>query len=92
MANVRVHLLISGRVQGVCFRMYAEEEAQRRQLTGWIRNLPSGQVETAIEGPKEKVEEMIGWCRQGPPAARVSKVEVTWEDCRGDFSDFRTTH
>lgn len=89
MTKARAHVFISGRVQGVCFRMYAEEEARRRGLTGWIRNLPSGQVEALFEGEKNAVDEMVAWCRQGPPAARVTKVEMTWEDCRGEFPDFR---
>jgi acylphosphatase len=70
--------------------MYAEEEATKRRLTGWVRNLPSGQVEATFEGEKKSIEEMIGWCHKGPPAARVTRVEVAWEPYRGDFSDFRT--
>ena len=92
MENVRSHVLISGRVQGVCFRMFAENEARLRKLTGWVRNLASGQVEAVFEGPKGSIEDMIVWCRQGPPAARVTKVDVTWENFRGDFSDFRIVH
>lgn len=87
--NARAHILISGRVQGVCFRMVAEEEARARDLTGWVRNLPSGQVEAVFEGDKSKVEDMIAWCRQGPPAARVASVETAWETYHGDFADFR---
>ena len=89
MDKVRARVLVSGRVQGVCFRMYTEEEARKRELTGWVRNLPTGQVEALFEGPREAIEDMIRWCRQGPPAARVSKAETTWEAFRGDFSDFR---
>jgi acylphosphatase len=69
--------------------MYAEEEARRRNLSGWIRNLPTGQVEAVFEGPEELIEDMVRWCRQGPPAARVTKVEVAWEAYHGDFPDFR---
>lgn len=90
MTQARAHLLISGRVQGVCFRMYTEEEARKRGLTGWVRNLPTGQVEALFEGEKEIIEAMIAWCHQGPPAARVTKVETSWEKFRGDFPDFRT--
>lgn len=90
MEKVRARVLISGRVQGVCFRMYAEEEAIGRDLTGWVRNLPSGQVETVLEGEKKAIEEMIQWCHKGPPAAKVTRIEVEWESYRGDFNDFRT--
>ena len=90
MEKAQARILISGRVQGVCFRMYAEEEAVGRGLTGWIRNLPSGQVETLLEGDKKAIEEMAQWCHKGPPAAKVTRVEVEWETYRGDFNDFRT--
>ena len=70
--------------------MYTEEEAGKRGLTGWVRNLPTGQVEALFEGEKETIEAMIAWCRQGPPAARVTKVEISWEKYCGDFVDFRT--
>lgn len=90
MERARAHVTISGRVQGVCFRMYTEEEALRRNLTGWVRNLPTGQVEAVFEGAKKSIEEMILWCHKGPPAARVTDVSVDWGPFRGDFTDFRT--
>ena len=90
MSQIRAHVLITGRVQGVCFRMYTEEEAKKRELTGWVRNLPTGQVEALFEGEQEAIEEMIAWCHKGPTAARVTKVETTWEKYCGDFTDFRT--
>jgi acylphosphatase len=92
MSQARAHVLITGRVQGVCFRMVTEQEAAKRSLTGWVRNLPTGQVEALFEGEKESIEDMIAWCRQGPPAARVTKVETSWEKFCGDFIDFRTVH
>lgn len=69
--------------------MVAEQEARDRGLTGWVRNLPSGKVEALFEGDKKSIEEMIGWCHKGPPAARVTSVETEWEPYRGDFHDFR---
>ncbi len=87
--NVRAHLIISGRVQGVCFRAEAEQEATRRGLTGWVRNTETGRVETVLEGERASVEAMIAWCRRGPPAARVTEVQVDWEPFRGDIPDFR---
>lgn len=80
---------IRGRVQGVCFRMYTEEEALSRNLTGWVRNLPDGSVEALFEGDHKIIEDMIAWCHQGPPAARVQDVKVQWEPYCGDFPDFR---
>lgn len=87
--KVRAHVLIGGRVQGVCFRMYAEEEAVRHQLAGWVRNLPTGQVEAVFEGSKATVDRMIAWCRKGPPAAQVRKISVEWETPKGDGPGFR---
>ena len=89
--TVRAHLLISGRVQGVCFRAATEAEATARGLTGWVRNTDRGAVEAVLEGEKEKVETMIAWCRQGPPAARVAEVKLEWEPTKGDMNDFRVT-
>jgi acylphosphatase len=71
---VDVH--ISGRVQGVSFRAYAAREAVRLELCGWVRNEPDGSVAARLEGPGDAVEEMLAWCRHGPPAARVEHVEV----------------
>ena len=89
MPLIRAHVTISGRVQGVCYRMYTQEEAERRQLTGWVHNLPTGQVEAILEGERETIEDLIRWFHQGPPAAKVTKVETDWQPYRGDFPDFR---
>ena len=82
--RVRAHVWIAGRVQGVAFRAYAVDEAAARGVTGWVRNSPDGRVEAVCEGERTAVEAMITWCRKGPPAARVSSVEVTWEEPTGE--------
>jgi len=82
--RVRAHVWIAGRVQGVAFRAYTIDEASVRGVTGWVRNTPDGRVEAVFEGEKPGVEAMIAWCRKGPPSARVSSVEVTWEPPRGE--------
>ena len=69
--------------------MVTQEEALNRRLRGWVRNLPTGQVEACFEGEKKNIDEMITWCHQGPPAARVTKIIVDWEPYRGDFQDFQ---
>jgi acylphosphatase len=79
MNKARAHLWISGRVQGVFFRAHAQNKAQTLNLSGWVRNLPNGQVEVIFEGKKEAVEEMIQWCHHGPPSAQVTKVDIQWE-------------
>jgi acylphosphatase len=88
--RARVHLLVSGRVQGVAFRAYTEEEAQRLGVRGWVRNLPDGRVELEGEGERDAVEALVAWCRHGPPAARVDGVEVEWREWRGDLGEFAT--
>ena len=84
----RVDLLVIGRVQGVFYRASAQQEAMRLGLVGEIRNLPDGSVEVIAEGPKERLEELIAWCRTGPPAARVEDVRVRWSAPRGEFRTF----
>ena len=76
--NVQAHLWISGIVQGVFFRAYTQEKAIELGVNGWVRNIPN-QVEAVLVGEKEKVEEMIQWCRHGPPNASVTKVDIAWE-------------
>ena len=88
----RAELLISGMVQGVFYRASAQQEAQRLGLTGEVRNLPDGNVEAVVEGPRERVDEFIAWCRRGPPSARVEDVRVRWSKARGEFRTFMVTH
>jgi len=85
---VRAHVYISGKVQGVFFREYTRKKAQSLGIKGWVRNLRDGRVEAIFEGEKEKVEEMISWCHEGSPYSKVEKVEVKWEEYRGEFNDF----
>jgi acylphosphatase len=76
--RARVHLLVSGRVQGVAFRAATAQEAHRFGLRGWVRNLPDGRVEAEAEGERADVEALVAWCRRGPPAARVEDLSVRW--------------
>ncbi len=76
-------ITVTGRVQGVFFRASAMEAALSLGLAGWVRNLPDGSVEVYAEGGKSLVMEMIEWCRQGPPLAAVSGVDVRWVAARG---------
>jgi acylphosphatase len=91
MEKVAVKLLISGRVQGVWYRGSTLEAAEAIGVTGWVRNLRDGRVEVFAEGPKSKVEELIAWCRHGPPFARVTEVEKHWREPEG-FKDFQTRY
>jgi acylphosphatase len=88
---VRAHLLISGRVQGVCFRLETERTAVRLNVSGWVRNRPDGTVEAVLEGNVGNVEEMLSWCQQGPPLSRVDHVDVSWEVYSGKYTGFDIT-
>jgi len=84
----RVHIFISGRVQGVCFRAEARRAANRFNLTGWVRNMADGRVETVFEGEDESVDKMLEWCNVGPSSARVKEVLTETEPHTGEFRDF----
>jgi acylphosphatase len=86
--NIRVHVLISGKVQGVFFRSNTMDKAKALGLTGWVRNLADGRVEAVVEGKKENVEKMVQWFRKGPEYARVDGVEFVPEPYRGEFRGF----
>ncbi|MFN7145256.1 MAG: acylphosphatase [Myxococcota bacterium] len=86
--NERLHLTVSGRVQGVYYRAFAQAEARRRGLVGWVRNLPGGGVELLAEGPRMTLEGLLTWAWEGPPAARVERVEAVWAAATGEFEDF----
>ena len=85
---VRVHLHISGLVQGVFFRAHTQEITSGLGLTGWVRNLFDDRVEIIAEGPKDSIEKLIQWCNQGPDGAMVEDVVVEWQDVTGEFKSF----
>lgn len=80
--------MISGRVQGVCFRAYAIEEAQRLGLTGWVKNRGDEKVEALAEGPRDKLKEFEAWCHRGSPASEVADVQSQWSSATGEFVEF----
>ena len=84
----RAHVKIYGKVQGVWFRAHTKEMADKLGIKGWVRNVPDRSVEAVFEGDDEAVEEIIKWCHHGPPLARVDKVEVSYEEPKGE-KDFR---
>jgi acylphosphatase len=88
MVNVRAHVFIKGRVQGVFFRQSTQLKAQSLGVKGWIRNLFDGRVEVVFEGDKSQVEILVDYCRHGPPAARVENIEVNYENYKGEFYSF----
>jgi acylphosphatase len=88
MSNKRVHVWISGRVQGVFFRAHTRDAAFHAGLTGWVRNLSDGRVEAVFQGDPERVERMVAWCRQGSPGSRVDQVQMREEPVQEEFTGF----
>ena len=80
----RVRVVVSGRVQGVWFRDSCRERARAERVGGWVRNRGDGAVEAEFEGPPAAVDQMIEWCRHGPPRARVDAVDVETIPATGD--------
>ncbi|HEX6149223.1 acylphosphatase [Nocardioides sp.] len=74
---MRVHVEITGRVQGVFFRDSCRSEALRRGVSGWVRNTAAGSVEAELEGEDDAVQALVDWCRVGPPFASVTGVSVS---------------
>lgn len=83
-----VHLLVKGKVQGVFFRASAKEKAGSLELRGWVKNTPAGDVEIAVSGSDENLQQFIGWCGRGPANAVVTSVIVTPLG-KTTFEDFR---
>ena len=88
----RYHVLISGRVQGVCFRANTWKKARSLGLAGWVRNLPDGCVEAVFEGEDVAAEAMREWCRTGTLPARVDSMEAEEENATGEFTDFKIVY
>lgn len=80
---IRYRVLVSGRVQGVAFRDSCRREAERRGVTGWVRNRPDGSVEAVFEGKPEDVGHLVEWSRHGPRFAAVTDVRVQAEEPEG---------
>lgn len=89
----RVHVFVSGIVQGVGFRWFVEKNAKKLNLKGFVRNIRkgerAGQVEAVFQGDERNVDEMIRLCKKGPLFSHVSKIEVNEEQPVEEFSDFK---
>ena len=88
MSKSRIHIVISGHVQGVFFRAHTRDIARKLNLNGWVKNRPDGKVEAVIEGDEGDVNALLGWCHDGPPAASVSGIDEAREDFKGEFKGF----
>lgn len=84
----RVHIIVTGLVQGVFFRAFTKETADRLKISGWVRNLPDGSVEAVAEGSEKVLEEFISELKKGPPKARVDKATVEYSGAKNEFFGF----
>ena len=87
--KTRVHVLISGRVQGVWFRANTKEKAEQLGINGWVRNTSDGKVEAIFEGDQNNIEQMSKWCKKGPELANVIDVNINSEEVSGEFEGFK---
>lgn len=74
--EVEVHVIVTGRVQGVNYRWALREQARARGVRGWVRNRPDGSVEAVLQGPEADVNAILAWMQRGPPGAAVAEVRV----------------
>jgi len=88
---IRANIQIQGRVQGVGYRAWAEQEARARSLQGWVKNRDDGTVEAVLEGPKTVIEDMLNACRRGPTMASVTDLQVDFAQATGEFHIFRVS-
>lgn len=80
----RVHVFISGQVQGIGFRGFVRRKAKQIGIKGWVKNLEDGRVEAVFEGKDRKVKEVLEECRKGPPFSVVDKIEIVKEKVQGE--------
>ena len=92
MKQQRVHILVSGKVQGVFFRQALKVIAKKNNVFGWVRNLTDKRVEAILEGDNKSVNSVIEWTRIGPANSRVDNIEVSNEEFKNEFSTFEVLY
>ncbi len=88
MEQIRAHVFVTGKVQGVFFRQSLKVAARKNKTTGWVRNLKDGRVESVIEGEQSNVAIVIEWCHGGPANSHVKDVQMSMEQYTGEFEKF----
>ena len=92
MTQQRVHLMVSGKVQGVFFRQALKVIAKKNNVLGWVRNLTDKRVEAVLEGDKKSVNLVIEWARIGPANSHVDNIEINNEEFKNEFSTFEVAY
>jgi acylphosphatase len=82
------HIVVKGKVQGVFFRKQAKQKADELHITGWVRNTDSGYVEMLAQGTDDAMSQFLEWCKEGPPKAEVSDVQVNQAWPNPSFKNF----
>ena len=85
--KVRAHVFVQGYVQGVSFRWFLHKKAEDVGATGFVRNLEDGRLEAVFEGNREQVEDMVAYARTGPDRAKVTNIDILWEDPEGRWDE-----
>jgi len=91
-AKKRVKLLISGRVQGVGFRFNTKRKAKKLGVKGWVKNLDNGKVKAVAEGKEKDLEKLIEWAKKGPFTAKVTDINIEFDNYKGEFNRFKIEH
>lgn len=86
--KARLQVIISGQVQGVFFRAKTKETAQELDLSGWVKNLPDGQVEAIFEGEKFALKKILQYLKTGPRLAQVTNLKTSWQKYQDEFKEF----
>ena len=92
MSQKRVHVFVTGRVQGVFFRQATKVIAIKNNVTGWVRNLDDGRVEILIEGDDKCIDSVIAWCDCGLANSRVDDIQINNENYLGSFESFEVRY
>lgn len=90
--TIRISVVVKGRVQGVFFRAYTQEAAQKAGVTGYVKNLPDGSVQADFQGQPHQVESMVDWCKKGSPMSSVTDVVSTRHKDLAEYADFKITY
>jgi len=92
MVQKRIHIFVTGRVQGVFFRQSTRVMAIKNNVTGWVCNLDDGRVEIIAEGELQNINNLTNWCKTGPANSRVDEFELSEEDSTGEFENFEVRY
>ena len=92
MIQKRIHIFVTGRVQGDFFRQSTRVSAIKNNVNGWIRNLDDGRVEIVAEGEKQNIDNLVNWCKTGPANSRVDEFELLDENYTDEFENFEVRY